>query len=82
MTIYEIETKIFNIVCEELRVDEDTIGILAITTTMEGLGADSYDIERLFMRFEKEFQIKMLDYKHSRMEYLQDVIDYIIDLKN
>jgi acyl carrier protein len=70
-----IESKIIQIVAEQLSLREDDIK--ADARFVEDLGADSLDIVELIMEMEEEFDIEIPDEDVEKMLAVQDVIDYV-----
>lgn len=71
-----IETKIIQIIAEQLSLREDDIK--ADARFVEDLGADSLDIVELIMEMEEEFDIEIPDDDVEKMFAVQDVIDYVV----
>ena len=71
----EIETKVKDIISNELDVDADKVTPDA--RFIEDLGVDSLGTLELVMAFEDEFGIEIPDEEAEKMLYVRDVYDYI-----
>jgi len=70
-----IETKIKNLIKEQLDVDPERIKLEASFT--DDLGADSLDIVELVMMMEEEFDIEIPDEDAETLKTVQDVYNYL-----
>lgn len=70
-----IESKIINIVTEQLSLRDDDVK--ADSRFVDDLGADSLDIVELIMEMEEEFDIEIPDEDIEKIVTVQNVIDYI-----
>jgi acyl carrier protein len=71
----EIETKVKEIIINQLDVDADKVTPDA--RFIEDLGVDSLDTLELVMAFEEEFGIEIPDEEAEKMLYVRDVYNYI-----
>jgi acyl carrier protein len=80
MTIETSETaqKIKSIIAEKLHVDAATINP---QSTLQDLGADSLDMVDIVMKVEEEFGIEINDEDAEKLHNVQDVINYVHDLR-
>ncbi len=75
MTSEEIETKVKEIVVNELSVDADQVTPDA--AFVDDLGADSLDTVELVMKLEEEFEIEIPDEDAAGIRTVGDAIKYI-----
>jgi acyl carrier protein len=71
----EIESKVKDIIINELGVDADKVTREA--SFVEDLGADSLDTVELVMAFEEEFGMEIPDEDAEKLQTVGDAIDYI-----
>jgi len=71
----EIESKIKQIIVDELGVDEAEVTPNA--RFIEDLGADSLDLVELVMRFEEEFGIEIPDEDAEKIQGVRDAFSYV-----
>jgi acyl carrier protein len=71
----EIESKIKQIIVDELGVDEAEV--TANARFIEDLGADSLDLVELVMRFEEEFGIEIPDEDAEKIQSVRDAFSYV-----
>jgi acyl carrier protein len=71
----EIESKIKQIIVDELGVDEAEVTSNA--RFIEDLGADSLDLVELVMRFEEEFGIEIPDEDAEKIQSVRDAYSYV-----
>jgi len=71
----ELETKVKDIIVEELGVERDKLSDNA--SFMEDLGADSLDTVELVMAFEKEFDIDIPDEEAEKLRTVGDALKYL-----
>jgi acyl carrier protein len=70
-----VETKVKEIICEQLGVNEDEVTPDA--SFIEDLGADSLDIVELVMALEEEYDMEITDEEAEKIRTVQDVVNYI-----
>lgn len=71
----ELETKVKDIIAEELGVEREKLTNEA--SFMEDLGADSLDTVELVMAFEKEFDIDIPDEEAEKLRTVGDALQYL-----
>ena len=71
----ELETKVKDIIAEELGVEREKLTNEA--NFMEDLGADSLDTVELVMAFEKEFDIDIPDEDAEKLRTVGDAMNYL-----
>lgn len=74
-----IETKVKQIIVEQLGVDESQVDDTA--SFVDDLGADSLDIVELVMAFEEAFDIDIPDEDAEKIGTVKDAVDYINNKK-
>lgn len=70
-----IETRVKEIVCEQLGVSDDEVTPQA--SFIDDLGADSLDIVELVMALEEEYEIEISDEDAEKIKTVQDVVTYV-----
>src|SRR4029450_3222971 len=70
-----VQTRVKEIVCEQLGVSEEEVTPEA--SFIEDLGADSLDIVELVMALEEEYEMEISDEDAEKIKTVQDVITYI-----
>ena len=70
-----IETKVKQIIVEQLGVDENQVDNNA--SFVDDLGADSLDIVELVMAFEEAFDLEIPDEDAEKIQTVEDVLTYI-----
>ncbi len=70
-----VETKVKEIICEQLGVGEDEVTPDA--SFIEDLGADSLDIVEWVMALEEEYDMEITDEEAEKIRTVQDVVNYI-----
>ncbi len=71
----DVETKVKEIVCEQLGVSEEEVAPDA--SFIEDLGADSLDIVELVMAREEEDDLEISDEDAEKIRTVGDVVGYI-----
>ena len=77
MTVEEVETKVIEIVAEQMGVDKGEVS--RDTSFANDLNADSLDTVELVMEFGDEFDTSIPDDKAEQIQTVGNAIDYIID---
>ncbi|MEN0020397.1 MAG: acyl carrier protein [Planctomycetota bacterium] len=75
MTEQEIESKVIDIVAEQMSVDRGTIS--RETNFVDDLNADSLDTVELVMEFEDEFETSIPDEQAEKIKTVGEAIDFI-----
>lgn len=75
MNEQEIESKVIDIVAEQMGVDKSEIS--RETNFQTDLNADSLDIVELVMEFEDEFETNIPDDQAEKIQNIGQAIDYI-----
>jgi len=71
----EIETKVKEIIAEQLSVNADDVTL--DSKFIEDLGADSLDLVELVMAFEEEFEMDIPDEEAEKIRTVGDALGYI-----
>jgi acyl carrier protein len=69
------ETKIMNIIANQLGVDKDMVTPAA--NIVDDLGADSLDVVELVMALEEAFDTEIPDEDAEKIRTVQDIFDYM-----
>jgi len=69
------ETKIIDIIANQLGVDKDII--TAQANIVDDLGADSLDVVELVMALEESFDMEIPDDDAEKIRTVQDIFDYL-----
>lgn len=75
MTNEEIETKVKDLICEQLDVSADQLKLEASFT--DDLKADSLAVVELVLALEQEFKIEIPDEDTERIKTVKDALNYI-----
>jgi acyl carrier protein len=70
----DVFEKIKKMICEQLDLDEDKVGI---QTAFADIDADSLDIVELVMALEEEFNLEIADEEVEKIVTVGDVVKYI-----
>lgn len=70
-----VESKVREIVCEQLGVGESEVTLDA--SFLEDLGADSLDIVELVMALEEAYDLQISDDQVEKIRTVQDIVKYI-----
>lgn len=76
--IKETADKIISLIAEKLHIDATTINA---ESTLQDLGADSIDMVDIIMKIEEEFNIEINDEDAEKLHNVQDVINYVHELR-
>lgn len=77
MTPEEIETKVIEIVCEQMGVMKEKV--TRETSFINDLGADSLDTVELIMEFEDAFDLSIPDEDAEQIQTVGHAIDYVVE---
>ena len=75
MTPEELETKVLELICEQLEVSQDQLKPSA--AFVDDLKADSLAVVELVLALEQEFNIEIPDEDTERIKTVKDATDYI-----
>lgn len=75
MTEQEIESKVIEIVAEQMSVDKNEI--TRDTSFVNDLNADSLDVVELVMEFEDEFETSIPDEEAEKIQTVGQAVDFI-----
>ncbi len=75
-----IESKMVDIIVEQLSVDKDKV--VTGASFVDDLGADSLDLVELIMAMEEEFDVEIPDDDAEKIASVQDAIDYVNKLQS
>jgi acyl carrier protein len=70
--------KVIAVIVEKLDIDPS---IIQMNSTLQDLGADSLDMVEIIMKVEEEFNIEINDEAAERLHNVQDVINYVHELR-
>ena len=74
-----VESKMIDIIVEQLSVDKDKVVFGA--SFVDDLGADSLDLVELIMAMEEEFDVEIPDEEAEKITTVQDAIDFVAKLQ-
>lgn len=75
-----VESKMIDIIVEQLSVDKDKVAPGA--SFVDDLGADSLDLVELIMAMEEEFDVEIPDEEAEKITTVQDAIDFVKKLQS
>lgn len=75
MTEQEIETKIKELICEQLEVSEEQV--VPAASFVDDLKADSLAVVELVLKLEEEFKLEIPDEDTEQIKTVKDAFDYI-----
>ena len=75
----DILNKIVDIVAKKISVDKD---VVLKSKSFDELGADSLDMVEIVMKLEEQFEIEINDEDAEKLTSLDQVVDYIYNLRN
>jgi acyl carrier protein len=75
----DIQNKIVDIVAKKVSVDKDAV---LKSKSFEELGADSLDMVEIVMKLEEQFEIEINDEDAEKLTSLDQVVEYIYNLRN
>ncbi len=75
MSMTAEQTKIINIIANQLGVDKETV--TASANIVDDLGADSLDVVELVMALEEAFDTEIPDEDAEKIRTVQDIFDYM-----
>ncbi|MBC5856787.1 acyl carrier protein [Campylobacter jejuni] len=67
------------VVVEQLSIDADTVKMES--KIIEDLGADSLDVVELIMALEEKFEVEIPDSDAEKLIKIEDVVNYIDNIK-
>lgn len=73
----KIKEKVIEIVCEQMGVTKDKV--MAETSFINDLGADSLDTVELIMEFEDAFDLNIPDEVAEKIQTIGDAIKYVVE---
>jgi len=74
-----VESKMVDIIVEQLSVDKDKV--VSGASFVDDLGADSLDLVELIMAMEEEFDVEIPDEEAEKITTVQDAIDFVNKLQ-
>ena len=77
-TMQDTFDKVADIIATTLSVDKKSVMPAA---TLQDLGADSLDLVEIVMKIEEEFGIEINDEVIEKLENVQDLINYVHELR-
>ena len=75
MTPEEIESKVKELICQQLEVSEDQLK--GDASFVDDLKADSHAVVELMLALEQEFDLEIPDEDTEQIKTVQNAIDYI-----
>ena len=76
--LQDTSDKVIGIIVEKLDIDPS---LVQMTSTLQDLGADSLDLVEIIMKIEEEFGIEINDEVVEKLQNVQDLINYIHDVR-
>ena len=80
MSPEEIESKVIDIVAEQMNTDKSKIS--RDTSFVDDLNADSLDTVELVMEFEDEFETSIPDEQAEQIKTVGQAVDFIVSQSN
>jgi acyl carrier protein len=74
-----VESKMIDIIVEQLSVDKDKV--ISGASFVDDLGADSLDLVELIMAMEDEFDVEIPDEEAEKIATVQDAINFVDKLQ-
>ncbi len=74
-----VESKMIDIIVEQLSVDKDKV--VSGASFVDDLGADSLDLVELIMAMEEEFDVEIPDEEAEKITTVQDAINFVDNLQ-
>jgi acyl carrier protein len=75
-----VESKMIDIIVEQLSVDRDKV--VSGASFVDDLGADSLDLVELIMAMEEEFDVEIPDEEAEKITTVQDAINFVSKLQS
>ncbi|MHB8789083.1 MAG: acyl carrier protein [Desulfobulbaceae bacterium] len=75
-----VESKMIDIIVEQLSVDRDKV--VSGASFVDDLGADSLDLVELIMAMEEEFDVEIPDEEAEKITTVQDAINFVNKLQS
>jgi acyl carrier protein len=75
-----VESKMIDIIVEQLSVDKDKV--VSGASFVDDLGADSLDLVELIMAMEEEFDVEIPDEEAEKITTVQDAINFVDKLQD
>lgn len=75
-----VESKMIDIIVEQLSVDKDKV--VSGASFVDDLGADSLDLVELIMAMEEEFDVEIPDEEAEKIATVQDAINFVDKLQD
>ena len=72
-----VESKVKEIIAEQLGINEDDISL--DSSLSDSLGADSLDVVEIVMALEEEFDLEITDEDADKFDAVNDFVEYITE---